>query len=65
MGTAVITSCNGAPVLELGQQVLDVMAHFVQPLAVRHSPVVIPSGWDARDALIRQHGADFVAVITP
>jgi|GEM_PF-3811493 len=51
--------------LRLANRVLNLMSHFVKPLAVINRLVTVPFGWDAaRDALIRQHGRDFVAVVT-
>ena len=65
MGTAVVAGGNPAPVLEPGKQVLHLMAHLVQPLAVRDSLVAVPSGRDAGwDALLPQPGADLVAVVS-
>ena len=64
MGTAVVAGGNASPVLQLGKQVLHLMAHLVQPLAVRDLLVAVPSRWDAgRDALLQQQGTDLVTVI--
>ena len=64
MGTAVVASGNGSPVLELGKQVPNLMAHLVKPLAVRDPLVAVPSGRNAgSDALLQQHGANLVAVV--
>ena len=64
MGTAVVAAGNASPVLQLGKQVSNLMAHLVKPLAVRHLLVTVPSGWAAgRDALLQQQGTDLVAVI--
>ena len=42
------------------------MAHLVKPLAVRGPLVAVPPGGDTgSDALLQQHGADFVAVVPP
>ena len=58
------TGGNPAPVLDLGQRVLNLMAHVVEPLSVRDSPVAMPPARNAGgDALPCQHGADLVAVI--
>ena len=64
MGTAVIAGGNAAPVLQLGEEVLNLMAQLVKPLAGREPLVAVPPGGDAgSDALLQQHGADLVAVV--
>ena len=42
-----VAGCNGVPALAFGQQVLHLMAHFVQPLAGMNRLVTVPLGRDA------------------
>ena len=61
---AVVMCCNASPVLQSRKQVLDLMLHSVEPLAVWHGLVAVASGWDSgSNVLICQKIANFVAVI--
>ena len=42
-----VAGCNGVPALAFSQQVLHLMAHFVQPLAGMNRLVTVPLGRDA------------------
>ena len=64
MGATVVAGCSGPPVLLSGEEILDCVAHSIQPLVVMDWFLGAATGRDARrDALPGQHLADFVAVI--
>ena len=64
-GHSGVAGGHGSPVLELGEEVLHLMAHPVKPLAGRDLLVAVPPGGDAGgDALLQRQGTDCVAVLS-
>ena len=64
MGTSVITGCDASPVFELGKQIFDFVAGFVEHLAIFNWPFAVFLRRDTGcDVLLGQQIADFVTII--
>jgi hypothetical protein len=65
VGASVISGSDAPPGFQLCKQIFDLVPFLVERRTLFDGNFAVSTWWDAgRDALICQHGADFVTVIT-